>query len=154
MDITGHHEGHHHDHVHDSSVSSVTIVSEGTLDLDEVINICKQVLFFLLRMLSLCGVHRLQTQKITLAENCRDIGLVLFLWSLSCPLLSLCIIWSQHVKLWRCYHLKILRTATYIPFLILNSWMNHHKAVIISSGITCSFHGNWNLFRPKFGGQD
>ncbi|KAJ4728541.1 COBW domain-containing protein 1-like [Melia azedarach] len=32
----GHHEGHHHDHVHDSSVSSVTIVSEGTLDLDEV----------------------------------------------------------------------------------------------------------------------
>ncbi|KAJ9134995.1 hypothetical protein P3X46_032221 [Hevea brasiliensis] len=37
------HEGHHHqeckshhDHVHDSSVSSVSIVSEGTLDLDEV----------------------------------------------------------------------------------------------------------------------
>ncbi|KAE9459237.1 hypothetical protein C3L33_08854, partial [Rhododendron williamsianum] len=31
-----HHEGHHHDHKHDSSVSSVSIVSEGTLDLDEV----------------------------------------------------------------------------------------------------------------------
>ncbi|EEF42561.1 P-loop guanosine triphosphatase YjiA [Ricinus communis] len=38
-----HHEGHHHkeckshhDHVHDSTVSSVSIVSEGTLDLDEV----------------------------------------------------------------------------------------------------------------------
>ena len=29
--------GHHHDHVHDSAVSSVSIVSEGTLDLDEVI---------------------------------------------------------------------------------------------------------------------
>ncbi|WCJ29033.1 Cobalamin biosynthesis CobW-like protein [Euphorbia peplus] len=35
----GHHhecESHHHDHVHDSAVSSVSIVSEGTLDLDEV----------------------------------------------------------------------------------------------------------------------
>lgn len=32
----GHHH-HHHDHVHDSAVSSVSIVSEGTLDLDEVI---------------------------------------------------------------------------------------------------------------------
>lgn len=32
----GHHEGHHHNHIHDSAVSSVTIVSEGTLDLDEV----------------------------------------------------------------------------------------------------------------------
>ncbi|XP_034676193.1 P-loop guanosine triphosphatase YjiA-like [Vitis riparia] len=32
----GHHKGHHHDHVHDSAVSSVSIVSEGTLDLDEV----------------------------------------------------------------------------------------------------------------------
>ncbi|XP_058084859.1 uncharacterized protein LOC131232563 [Magnolia sinica] len=32
-----HHEGHHHHgHVHDSAVSSVSIVSEGTLDLDEV----------------------------------------------------------------------------------------------------------------------
>lgn len=31
-----HHEGHHHDHVHDSTVSSVSIVSEGTLDLDEI----------------------------------------------------------------------------------------------------------------------
>ncbi|RWW68101.1 hypothetical protein BHE74_00024394 [Ensete ventricosum] len=31
-----HHGGHHHDHVHDSSVTSVSIVSEGTLDLDEV----------------------------------------------------------------------------------------------------------------------
>ncbi|XP_071917772.1 uncharacterized protein [Coffea arabica] len=33
-----HHKGHghHHDHVHDSAVSSVSIVSEGTLDLDEV----------------------------------------------------------------------------------------------------------------------
>ncbi|XP_039121209.1 P-loop guanosine triphosphatase YjiA-like isoform X3 [Dioscorea cayenensis subsp. rotundata] len=31
-----HHTGHHHDHVHDSAVSSVSIVSEGTLDLDEV----------------------------------------------------------------------------------------------------------------------
>ncbi|KAL2333951.1 hypothetical protein Fmac_015164 [Flemingia macrophylla] len=31
----GHHD-HHHDHVHDSSVSSVSIVAEGTLDLDEV----------------------------------------------------------------------------------------------------------------------
>ncbi|XP_030553754.2 P-loop guanosine triphosphatase YjiA-like isoform X2 [Rhodamnia argentea] len=33
------HKGHHdhdHDHVHDSAVSSVSIVSEGTLDLDEV----------------------------------------------------------------------------------------------------------------------
>ncbi|KAL0371947.1 UNVERIFIED_CONTAM: COBW domain-containing protein 1 [Sesamum calycinum] len=27
-------QGHHHDHVHDSAVSSVSIVSEGTLDLD------------------------------------------------------------------------------------------------------------------------
>ncbi|KAG5540318.1 hypothetical protein RHGRI_020527 [Rhododendron griersonianum] len=33
---TDHHEGHHHNHKHDSSVSSVSIVSEGTLDLDEV----------------------------------------------------------------------------------------------------------------------
>ncbi|KAL9327229.1 hypothetical protein ACSQ67_007874 [Phaseolus vulgaris] len=31
-----HHHHHHHDHVHDSSVSSVSIVAEGTLDLDEV----------------------------------------------------------------------------------------------------------------------
>ncbi|GAB2273345.1 hypothetical protein Dimus_008143 [Dionaea muscipula] len=31
-----HGRGHHHDHVHDSAVSSVSIVSEGTLDLDEV----------------------------------------------------------------------------------------------------------------------
>ncbi|KAK8964452.1 hypothetical protein KSP40_PGU004966 [Platanthera guangdongensis] len=30
-----HHNGHHHDHIHDSAVSSVSIVSEGTLDLDE-----------------------------------------------------------------------------------------------------------------------
>ncbi|GKU95883.1 hypothetical protein SLEP1_g9183 [Rubroshorea leprosula] len=30
------HREHHHDHVHDSAVSSVSIVSEGTLDLDEV----------------------------------------------------------------------------------------------------------------------
>lgn len=30
------HQGHHHDHKHDSSVSSVSIVSEGTLDLDEL----------------------------------------------------------------------------------------------------------------------
>ncbi|KAL3645779.1 hypothetical protein CASFOL_010959 [Castilleja foliolosa] len=29
-----HHKGHHHDHVHDSAVTSVSIVSEGTLDLD------------------------------------------------------------------------------------------------------------------------
>lgn len=33
-----HHKSHHvhHDHVHDSAVSSVSIVSEGTIDLDEV----------------------------------------------------------------------------------------------------------------------
>ncbi|KAM4085116.1 hypothetical protein ACJW30_10G002500 [Castanea mollissima] len=31
----GHRTGHHHDHAHDSAVSSVSIVSEGTLDLDE-----------------------------------------------------------------------------------------------------------------------
>ncbi|EHA8590016.1 putative GTP-binding protein YjiA-like [Cocos nucifera] len=31
-----HHGGHHHGHKHDSTVSSVSIVSEGTLDLDEV----------------------------------------------------------------------------------------------------------------------
>ncbi|CAL5436208.1 unnamed protein product [Camellia sinensis] len=31
-----HHKGHHHDHKHDSAVSSVSIVSEDTLDLDEV----------------------------------------------------------------------------------------------------------------------
>ncbi|XP_059649475.1 uncharacterized protein LOC132295293 [Cornus florida] len=31
-----HHKGHHHNHVHDSAVSSVSIVSEGTLDLDEL----------------------------------------------------------------------------------------------------------------------
>ena len=30
------HVGHHHDHVHDSDVTSVSIVSEGLLDLDEV----------------------------------------------------------------------------------------------------------------------
>lgn len=30
------HVGHHHDHVHDSAVTSVSIVSEGLLDLDEV----------------------------------------------------------------------------------------------------------------------
>ncbi|CAA0838254.1 plastid transcriptionally active 17 [Striga hermonthica] len=29
-----HHKGHNHDHVHDSAVTSVSIVSEGTLDLD------------------------------------------------------------------------------------------------------------------------
>ncbi|KAG2676772.1 hypothetical protein I3843_12G069900 [Carya illinoinensis] len=31
-----HQEGHHHNHTHDSAVSSVSIVYEGTLDLDEV----------------------------------------------------------------------------------------------------------------------
>ncbi|KAK7844972.1 uncharacterized protein LOC112001501 [Quercus suber] len=31
----GHHAGHHHDHAHDSAVSSISIVSEGTIDLDE-----------------------------------------------------------------------------------------------------------------------
>ncbi|OVA12066.1 CobW/HypB/UreG domain [Macleaya cordata] len=31
-----HHKEHHHNHVHDSAVSSVSIVCEGTLDLDEV----------------------------------------------------------------------------------------------------------------------
>ncbi|KAG6489930.1 P-loop guanosine triphosphatase YjiA-like [Zingiber officinale] len=31
-----HHRDHHHGHVHDSAVTSVSIVSEGTLDLDEV----------------------------------------------------------------------------------------------------------------------
>lgn len=33
-----HHKGHghHHDHVHDSAVSSISIIAEGTLDLDEV----------------------------------------------------------------------------------------------------------------------
>lgn len=31
-----HHKGHRHDHVHDSTVSSVSIVSEGTIDLDEL----------------------------------------------------------------------------------------------------------------------
>ncbi|KAK1303185.1 hypothetical protein QJS10_CPB11g00071 [Acorus calamus] len=31
-----HNGGHHHKHVHDSAVSSVSIVSEGTLDMDEV----------------------------------------------------------------------------------------------------------------------
>lgn len=36
--LTEPHIGHRHDHVHDSAVSSVSIVSEGTLDLDEVIN--------------------------------------------------------------------------------------------------------------------
>ncbi|XP_057417257.1 uncharacterized protein LOC130711594 isoform X1 [Lotus japonicus] len=38
QDDSGHeHTGHHHhDHVHDSAVSSVSIVAEGTLDLDEV----------------------------------------------------------------------------------------------------------------------
>ncbi|CAH9133032.1 unnamed protein product [Cuscuta epithymum] len=35
-DDNEHHKGHHHDHVHDSAVTSVSIVSEGTLDLDEV----------------------------------------------------------------------------------------------------------------------
>ncbi|MFS7976510.1 putative cobalamin (vitamin B12) biosynthesis CobW-like, cobW-like domain superfamily [Helianthus anomalus] len=30
------HQGHHHDHKHDSAVSGVSIVSEGTLDLDEL----------------------------------------------------------------------------------------------------------------------
>ncbi|KAD3641823.1 hypothetical protein R6Q59_004302 [Mikania micrantha] len=30
------HQGHHHDHKHDSAVSSVSIVSEGNLDLDEL----------------------------------------------------------------------------------------------------------------------
>ncbi|KAL0327738.1 UNVERIFIED_CONTAM: P-loop guanosine triphosphatase YjiA [Sesamum angustifolium] len=33
-----HHKGHHHDHVHDSAVSSVSIVSEGTLDLDYAVH--------------------------------------------------------------------------------------------------------------------
>ncbi|KAJ1702819.1 hypothetical protein LUZ63_002598 [Rhynchospora breviuscula] len=31
-----HHKHHHHDHKHDAAVTSVSIVSEGTLDLDEV----------------------------------------------------------------------------------------------------------------------
>lgn len=31
-----HHHHHHHDHVHDSTVTSVSIVCEGTLDLDEL----------------------------------------------------------------------------------------------------------------------
>lgn len=37
--IAEHGEGYHHDHTHDSTVSSVSIVYEGTLDLDEVINV-------------------------------------------------------------------------------------------------------------------
>lgn len=37
MDVAGHHTGHHHNHAHDSAVSSISIVSEGTIDLDEVI---------------------------------------------------------------------------------------------------------------------
>ncbi|KAK8650361.1 hypothetical protein V6N13_140003 [Hibiscus sabdariffa] len=37
-DMHGHHKEHHHDHVHDSAVSSVSIVSEGTLDLDEQVD--------------------------------------------------------------------------------------------------------------------
>ncbi|KAJ0970891.1 hypothetical protein J5N97_018850 [Dioscorea zingiberensis] len=36
VDGHDHHAGHHHDHTHDSAVSSVSIVSEGILDLDEV----------------------------------------------------------------------------------------------------------------------
>ncbi|KAF5936469.1 hypothetical protein HYC85_027598 [Camellia sinensis] len=35
-EVPEHHKGHHHDHKHDSAVSSVSIVSEDTLDLDEV----------------------------------------------------------------------------------------------------------------------
>ncbi|KAK7278708.1 hypothetical protein RJT34_23744 [Clitoria ternatea] len=39
-EVSGHehkgHHHHHHDHVHDSAVSSVSIVADGTLDLDEV----------------------------------------------------------------------------------------------------------------------
>lgn len=53
--LTEHHEGHHHDHdhnhVHDSAVSSVSIVSEGTIDLDEVMSTAidaKKHLFFML----------------------------------------------------------------------------------------------------------
>lgn len=34
--VHGHGKGHHHDHKHDSAVSSVSIVSEGNLDLEEV----------------------------------------------------------------------------------------------------------------------
>ncbi|XVF13725.1 hypothetical protein REPUB_Repub08aG0232400 [Reevesia pubescens] len=34
-DVHGHPKDHHHDHLHDFAVSSVSIVSEGTLDLDE-----------------------------------------------------------------------------------------------------------------------
>lgn len=37
--LTEHHKGHHHDHAHDSAVTSVSIVSEGTIDLDEVMSI-------------------------------------------------------------------------------------------------------------------
>lgn len=43
VNFAEHHKGHdhlhhhHHDHVHDSAVSSVSIVSEGLLDLDEVL---------------------------------------------------------------------------------------------------------------------
>ncbi|KAJ0959743.1 hypothetical protein J5N97_000578 [Dioscorea zingiberensis] len=38
------HDNHHHDHVHDSTVSSVSIVTEGTLDLDEDLYRMKGVL--------------------------------------------------------------------------------------------------------------
>ena len=48
LNIAEHHKGHHHDHMHDSAVSSVSIVSEGTLDIDEVINIISRAAVFAL----------------------------------------------------------------------------------------------------------
>lgn len=57
MDVAGHHTGHHHDHAHDSAVSSVSIVSEGTLDLDEVIFFFFSFGFSCLYM-SLCCFYR------------------------------------------------------------------------------------------------
>lgn len=44
--LIDHHKGHHHDHKHDSAVTSVSIVSEGTLDLDYVrASLLAQILF-------------------------------------------------------------------------------------------------------------
>ena len=58
MDVAGHHTGHHHDHAHDSAVSSVSIVSEGTLDLDEVIFFFFSLFGFSCLYMSPCCFYR------------------------------------------------------------------------------------------------
>lgn len=66
----GHHDGHHHDHTHDSSVTSVSIVSEGMLDLDEVLS--KFQLCFNFGVL--CSKKLVAAAVLHITIGCIDVG--------------------------------------------------------------------------------